>query len=76
MKKEIKLSCAVKNMFIGKSDKDDERKIIKKKWTPNKGIYIDTLKQDMFEVKRIIRLILKSPAWKKRHGALIKFFPK
>ena len=61
MKKEIQLACTVKHIFVGKLDNLEEKKIIKKNWNPNKGIYINILSQDLFEVKRIIKLILKSP---------------
>ena len=76
MKKDIKLSCTVKNMFAGKSDKVEEKKIIKKQWMFNKGIHIDTLTQELFEVKIMIRSMLKSPSQTKRHGAPVKLVPK
>ena len=60
MKKEIQLACTVKHIFVGKSDNLEEKKIIKKNQNPNKGIYINTLLQNLFEVKKIIKLILKS----------------
>ena len=47
---------------MGKSENLEEKKIINKKEIPNKGIYINTLILDLLEVKRIIKLILKSPS--------------
>ena len=76
MKKEIQLACTIKQIFVGKSDNLEEKKTIKKKWQSNKGIYINTLSQNIFEVKRIIRLILKLLSWLKRYRAPVKLIPK
>ena len=76
MKKDIKSPPAVKSMFAGESDEVEEKKIIKKKWTLNEGIFIDTLRQDTIEAKRTMRLELKSQSWMKRNGVLVKLVPK
>ena len=60
MKREIALAYTVKNIFIGKTQEEDKNYIVKKKWTPNKEIYTKCLTGDALEVKRIIKLILKS----------------
>jgi len=62
MKKDNQIVYTIKNIFVGKSENLEKKKIINKKRIPNKGIYIDTLILDLLEVKRIIKLILKSPS--------------
>ena len=60
LKGKIPLACTVKNILTGKTQEEDNNYIVKRKWTPNKGIYIECLTKDTLEVKRIIKLILKS----------------
>ena len=76
MKKDIQIACTIKNIFVGKSENLEEKKIVNKKEIPNKGIYINTLILDLLEVKRIIKLMSKSPSQMKRYGALVKLVPK
>ena len=76
LKREIPLACIVKNIFAGKTQEEDKSYIVKKKWTPNKGIYIEYLTGDTLEVKRIIKLILKSLSWHKRYSCEVELIPK
>ena len=62
MKKQVTVTASMKNIFIGKSNNDDTQFTVKeKKWTPNKGIYLDCLSEHTLQVKRIVKSILANP---------------
>ena len=76
MKKDIKIVCIIKIIYVGQSNNSEKEYKINRKWVPNKGIYIEILLEYAIEVKRIIKKILVLEHWFKQHGAPVKFIPK
>ena len=77
MKEHITIAALVKNIFTGKSNNDNTKFTIKKKkWIPNKGIYLDCLTKHTLQAKYVIKNILASSFWSHRYGAPIKLIPK
>ena len=62
MKKDIKIAYTVRNICTGQSNNLEKERNLNKKWILNKAIYIETIVEYAVEVKRIIKLILKSPS--------------
>ena len=52
MKEYIMITASIKNIFTSKSNNHNKKfNIIEKKWTPNKGIYLNYLNKHALQVK-------------------------
>ena len=59
MKREVKITCIMKNLIVEKSSTSKKEYKITMKQQPNKGVCINYLIKDTLEVKKNIKLILK-----------------
>ena len=60
MKKDIKIAYTIRNIHIGWSNNLEKKRNLTKKWISNKAIYIKIIAEYVVEIKRLIKLILKS----------------